>query len=299
MIAILTFNYQAEGQFVFSYNNFEKEIIDYTPTQKENVEDREYNYGLMILDEIKNGVKNDPDNFNLANYFNALSAFLTLKESDENIKLAFTKFKESDGSCEYIVSFENTILSNRKYDPIIIEYNKQLEICKSMANNEIEEFNISEYCRKHSLDENLVIAIVRISDADQKYRKDDTGNFKTKQKLIDKQNQKSIDSLFNIYDTYIGKGKVGSKFESVMWAVIQHSDVETMGKYLPVVHQAVVEGELDVVPLKMLIDRYYGLKYGYQVFGSQTGFGFEIADEDKKNVIIEKYGIEELTNTSH
>ena len=29
----------------------------------------------------------------------------------------------------------------------------------------------------------------------------------------------------------------------------------------------------------MLIDRFYGLKYGYQVFGSQKGTGDRIADE--------------------
>ena len=66
-----------------------------------------------------------------------------------------------------------------------------------------------------------------------------------------------------------------------------------MEKYLPVVHIAVKEKELSTTPLKMLIDRYYGLKYGYQVFGSQSSdFGFKMADEKKRKEIKLKYGIE-------
>jgi len=41
----------------------------------------------------------------------------------------------------------------------------------------------------------------------------------------------------------------------------------------------------------MLIDRFYGLKYGYQIFGSQSGFGFEMADEETRKKIELKYGI--------
>jgi len=29
----------------------------------------------------------------------------------------------------------------------------------------------------------------------------------------------------------------------------------------------------------MMLDRYHGLKYGYQIFGRQSGFGFDLAGE--------------------
>jgi len=77
-----------------------------------------------------------------------------------------------------------------------------------------------------------------------------------------------------------------------MWAVIQHSNLEMMERYLPVIQKAVKDKELNIVPLKMLIDRFYGLKYGYQIFGSQSGFGFEMADEKTRKEIELKYGIE-------
>jgi hypothetical protein len=65
-----------------------------------------------------------------------------------------------------------------------------------------------------------------------------------------------------------------------------------MAEYLPIFQKAVEENELDVVPFKMLIDRFYGLKYGYQIFGTQSGFGFELADDKKRKEIELKYGIE-------
>jgi hypothetical protein len=77
-----------------------------------------------------------------------------------------------------------------------------------------------------------------------------------------------------------------------MWSVIQHSNPEMMEKYLPIVNKAVENNDLDKTPLKMLIDRYYGLKYGYQIFGSQNGFGFKMADDETRNKIIKQYGID-------
>jgi len=72
---------------------------------------------------------------------------------------------------------------------------------------------------------------------------------------------------------------------------MRYMTLETMERYLPVVQDAVRDGELDVGPLKLLIDRYYGLKYGYQVFGTQSGFGFRMADAEKKEQIKLEYGI--------
>ena len=77
-----------------------------------------------------------------------------------------------------------------------------------------------------------------------------------------------------------------------MWAVIQHSNVNTMEKYLPIVHKAVTEYETNATLLKMLTYRLFGLKYGYQVFGSQSEFEFELADEQTAKTICEKYGLE-------
>ena len=153
------------------------------------------------------------------------------------------------------------------------------------------KFNIEEYCKSNNLDMALVTKINKVKIDDQKHRNDSSKELRSKQLELDKTNQETINSLYSKHKTYIGKSLVGEKFKSVMWAVIQHSNTEMMAEYLSVIQKAVKENELDVVPFKMLIDRFYGLKYGYQIFGSQSGFGFELADDKKRKEIKLKYGI--------
>ena len=214
-------------------------------------------------------------------------AFVNLDESNQNIEIAFKKAIELDTEniCTIIKAFGNSELDIR----IPETFYSFLKNCTDQ--NEKDNFDLESYAKKNGLDLKLVNEIYKIQLADIKYRFDKPMDW-SKQKPLDEQNQKRIDSLFSNYNAYIGKSLVGEKFESTMWAVIQHSNTEMMEKYLPIIQKAVQEKELDVTPLKMLIDRYYGPKYGYQVFGSQSGFGFKLADEKKKTEIERKFGIE-------
>lgn len=281
------------GSVKFTSDNFEKQVLAYSAVKFTNLSEKDYNYGVMILRETKDAVKNNPENFNLADYFNILNAFLTLREPKENIDLAFKKFVAFKGSCEYILAFENTFKSNPKYDILRADYEQQLSKCKPTVNVK-ESFDISGYSKSNKLALPLIETIYQVDIDDQKYRSYDlTKQMAGGQKVLDKRNQAIIDSLYKIHNKYIGRNLVGKKFENVMWAVVQHATVEMMERYLPVVYNAVLDKELEVSPLKMLIDRFYGLKYGYQIFGSQTeGFGFKLADEKTRKEIKSKYGIE-------
>ena len=75
-----------------------------------------------------------------------------------------------------------------------------------------------------------------------------------------------------------------------MFFVIQHSNVEMMERYLPIVQKAVRQNELQETPLKMLIDRIYGAKKGYQIFGNQEFV--DLSDKKTRIEISKKYGIE-------
>lgn len=281
------------GTVKFTSDNFEKQVLIYSAVKFPAVSEKDYNYGVMILRETKDAVKNNPENLNLADYFNILNAFLTLRESKENIDLAFKKFVAFKGSCEYILAFENTFRSNPKYDILRADYEQQLGKCKLTIDVK-ESFDISEYSKSNKLALPLTKTIYQVDIDDQKYRSYDLAKqMADGQQVLDKRNQAVIDSLYKIHNKYIGRTLVGKKFENVMWAVVQHARVEMMERYLPVIYNAVLDKELEVAPLKMLIDRYYGLKYGYQIFGSQAdGFGFKLADEKTRKEIKAKYGIE-------
>ena len=146
----------------------------------------------------------------------------------------------------------------------------------------------AEYATAHGLDSKLIRQIAQIHEDDQRYRKN--GYDAKRQTPLDRKNERRIEKLFEHYGKYLGTSLVGTRYNSVMWAVIQHSQPETMKKYLPVVHEAVREGELPAGPLRMLIDRIQTEETGKQVFGSQVGV--PLLTEAERKRIAEEYGID-------
>ncbi len=280
-------NAQTDRNF-FTAKNFDTEFLSYQPLQKAGVSDKDFKWALFVLSETKKELKNNIENYNVADYWNILSAFNVLQEDKEIIEMIFVKMANSDGACEYITSLKDKVSFD---DEIPDLYNQYYDSCSGEQENE-EEFDIDKYVSSNNLSNSLVLLIRDIDLKDQKHRGTTKETFRTKQPKLDQQNQILIDSLYRAHNKYIGRSLVGEKYEFVMWSVIQHSNPEMMERYLPVVHSAVRTGNLDVTPFKMLLDRLYGLKYGYQIFGSQIGFGFEMADEKTRSDIINKYGIE-------
>lgn len=275
------------GTSSFTSENFEKQILAYQP-EKGNLTEKDYMHGLMILNEVKKDVENNPANFVCPDYFNILSCFLSLQENTQTIELAFQKFKNAEGSCDYFLS--KGLFESEKYNILRSAIKKQIAICSTDAKTESKPSDIKEYASKNNLNYNLVQLMVDINNRDQMYRADKTTDF-SKQTPLDLKNQQLIDSLYTVYQKYIGTSIAGEKYNYIMWSVIQHSNPEMMKKYIPVVHRAVKNGNLDATPFKMLIDRYYGLTYGYQVYGSQSGFGFKMATDAQKIEIEQKYGL--------
>lgn len=289
LLTLSTVFCHAQNEINFEFDGFENQLLSYQSKQNPNVSKKDFEYGSMILNETKSAIENNPENFNLADYFNVLSALITLKESTENIKIAFEKFKNAKGSCEYFLFFENSIKTNSKFDIIRADYNKKLEECKS---NPIKKnkFDLVEYSKTNDLELALVQKIIQVDIDDQKFRSTKSKELLAKQQKLDSQNQQIINSLYNKHKTYIGRSLVGEKFESVMWAVIQHSNIEMMEKYLPIIQEAVKRKELDIAPFKMMIDRIYSRKEGYQIFGSQQGV--KLANKKTRKEVIEKYRLE-------
>jgi hypothetical protein len=152
------------------------------------------------------------------------------------------------------------------------------------ANKQEVEIDPTEYAINNGLDLSLVILMHDLGEKDQQFRMSDM----SKQQLIDRGNMQIVDSLFQHYGKYIGLTLVGEEYQHAMWLVIQHADLKDQEKYLPIVHEGVKIGELPEVPLKMLIDRICMKKFGYQIFGSQSGG--ELADNSIIQVVKEEYG---------
>ncbi len=144
------------------------------------------------------------------------------------------------------------------------------------------EIDIESYVSEGGYDEKLIVELDRIARLDQKYRLSDNLD---QQRPLDIQNAKDVEAIITKYG-YPGRRLVGERFESVAWAVLQHAELKYQEKYLPLIHKAVLEKQLEEQPLKMLIDRIYWKKTGFQIFGSQGSVDFAddktIADVKKK-----------------
>ncbi len=275
------------NETIFTDKNFDTEFFNYKPIQRDGVSNKGFEHYLMILSETKKALKNNPNNYHVAHYWNIATIFSGLKEEKEYIKIAFLKAARSKGVCQYFESFKN--VENHFSKDIPNAYSEEEKKCSEKGQIKIP-VDLTKYANEHDVDLKLISLISKIDLLDQEYRlsKDQKSIFK--QNELDKRNQILIDSLYKEYDSYIGISLVGEKFSHVMWAVVQHSNPEMMEKYLPIVHQAVTNNELHETPLKMLIDRFYALKYGYQIFGSQSGI--KIAHEETRKKIMAKYWVE-------
>ncbi len=270
--------------------SFEALVLGYEPEQRPGVTDAEYDYAIMILDEVRSATKGDPLAFNVADYLNVLSAFLTLQEQERTLRMVFDRMVAADTDCGYLRAFAEKARTNPKYAPVREAWREALAQCGGASSPEAPT-DWGAYARTRGLDEALVRTMVRVKEADQRHRGTNGGALDEQQRALDRANLATIDSLAQRFGGYVGRDLVGPDLETVMWAVIQHADVRTMGAYLPMVAAAVREGQLASGPLKMLLDRYHGLQYGYQLFGTQSGFGFEMADEATRERIAAEYGL--------
>lgn len=290
-IFIILFHTNLFSQIIYNDTSFKKKIFNLKIVKKDAVSDESFGKGKFIFGEAtKSGLKSVGDYRNLA------VALSHLGEDKKLIKYSIDKAFSLNS--EMMFSFYEHL---KKTDSI--QYKKELKSFPSIKDKllKLEEYTqtkvskgstFNSYCKKNNLNINLVKLLRLIEENDQKYRTQDYMKNLAKQKELDSSHLSIIDSLYKKHGTYIGKSLVGDKFSHVMWLVIQHSNIKKMEEYLPIILVAVKNKELNKTPLKMLIDRIYTIKYGYQIFGSQMGI--EISDDEIRNKVITKYALDSL-----
>jgi hypothetical protein len=275
----------AQEDVRFEAENLAEQLLAYTPVQREGVSDEDFSRGVFFLDQTKSAVDNNADNFLAPDYWNVSVAFMNLGEPNAHIALAFQAAIEADPDaiCDYLDhmgggGFERVI-------PDVVTPFQASCTARSVSN---DEFDIERYIADNGLDPELVREVAAILADDQRHR----SPLGDRQAALDAANQDRIDALFAEHGTYIGQTLVGEELDYVMFLVIQHSNLDYMERYLPQVQAAVHSGELGAAtPLKMLLDRIYWLREGYQVFGSQGSV--PLADEATRRAIIETYQVPE------
>ncbi len=106
---------------------------------------------------------------------------------------------------------------------------------------------------------------------------DELRNHWMKIRKIDSSNLIAVEKILNTYG-WLSSEQIGSKANSTLFLVIQHSNLETQEKYLPMMRQAVKEGKARSQSLALLEDRICIGKGELQVYGSQIGTDRETGD---------------------
>ena len=96
-----------------------------------------------------------------------------------------------------------------------------------------------------------------------------------RQRKLDMDVQLELTEILNTYG-YPGKSLVGENYMNYACLMIEHGgELEYQEKYLPMVAEALKNGELEKNYVRMLIDRIHWKKTNKQIFGSQNGVPFD------------------------
>ena len=114
-------------------------------------------------------------------------------------------------------------------------------------------------------------------------------------KETDAKNHAAIDSILNEYG-WPGKDKVGDECMTI-WLVIQHSDIESQIKALPMLKTAVEKGDIKAENVAMLEDRILESTSKKQKYGTQSYYTEE--DGVQKRVLFPIEDVEHVDELRH
>ena len=139
-----------------------------------------------------------------------------------------------------------------------------------------------EEAEKH-LELPLVKQLEKIYVEDQKYRLQlneiekkhgrNSKEIKDHWKVINQKDSLNLIEIEKILDKrgWLGPQIIGEEGNSTLFLVIQHSDLETQEKYLPMMKEAVKKGDAQAYDLALLEDRIALRQGKKQIYGSQIG----------------------------
>jgi hypothetical protein len=163
-----------------------------------------------------------------------------------------------------------------------------------------KKFVVRVNASEAKLNKALVKQLDSVLVNDQKYRleydslSNVIGNDTTKMNAFYKEwhNQDSLDLIIvkGILDKYgwLGPDVVGNEGNSALFLVIQHSDPATMDEYLPMMKEAVKNGNAKAGELALLIDRTEMNHGRPQIYGSQITVNNETGKSEVYKIIDEK-----------
>lgn len=143
-----------------------------------------------------------------------------------------------------------------------------------LANKEKKEANLDKPL-VHILDTVLMTDqqySMQIDKVEERYGRDSKEMKELWQtiKFYDSVNELKVTAILDERE-WLGSDVIGSDGNSALFLVIQHADIETQQKYLPMMREAVKNGKARGSSLALLEDRVALRMGGKQIYGSQIG----------------------------
>ena len=148
-------------------------------------------------------------------------------------------------------------------------------------NELLEQIKSNKEKAEANLDKTLVATLDSIFNDDQNGRQQlkeveaiygvDSKELKAHWKMISEKDSINLIKVKTILDTrgWIGEDVVGEQGNTTLFLVIQHSDIKTQERYLPMMRQAVKNGKAKGSSLALLEDRVALRQGRMQIYGSQ------------------------------
>ena len=209
--------------------------------------------------------------------------------------------KSNYSDLDLIISDQDlTSLHNDNRWKLLIDHIKQ--------NKEKSEINLNKP---------LAAQLDSIYNDDQKYREEiseienkygwDSKEMQDNWKIIQEKDSINLIKVCSILDKYgwLGVDVIGQNGNNALFLVIQHSDITTQEKYLPMMRDAVKNGKANGSSLALLEDRVALRQGKKQIYGSQIGRDTEtqihyvlpLDDPDNVDKSRAEVGLEPLANS--
>ncbi|MBK8587214.1 MAG: hypothetical protein IPN88_18150 [Bacteroidetes bacterium] len=148
-------------------------------------------------------------------------------------------------------------------------------------NELLEQIKSNKEKAEANLDKTLVATLDSIFNDDQNGRQQlkeveaiygvDSKELKAHWKMISEKDSINLIKVKTILDTrgWLGEDVVGEQGNTTLFLIIQHSDIKTQERYLPMMRQAVKNGKAKGSSLALLEDRVALRQGRMQIYGSQ------------------------------
>jgi hypothetical protein len=246
----------------------------FIPKQSANISDQQYQILVRSIQKRCITIQTDTNKANLANaYFNLATYYAKLGIDKSmifsNVSAAFAAdtliacklanaFNQSNDYRPYYIASDSVTWTNICNNCVIYRAKQPKRIYKNINLDLVKQL---DSIKKD--DQTIRLLVDNLSPDSEQYKL-----LWQEQPSLDKSNLVKIEAIIQQYG-YPGRSLVGDSLYNVAFLVIQHSNLQTAEKYLPVLKKAVQTKDFDKGSLKLLVDRVHTAKYNLQLWGTQ------------------------------